>query len=298
MFNTQIGKPIGLLGGNSKTKLYLLDPDDKKYKDQIDKIKNSKTKRSNIKCCRYHSLKCDRIECCNRCPYYYTSDSDDDIEDFGMKEFTTKLDISPLPDLENRFIEYIAGPSGSGKSTMATDLAHKYQKEFPKRKIFIFSRTDAKNDPAYKDLRFKQFKINDELINNPLDITKEVSKNGCLLIFDDCGTIHDEALKKEIEKLICDAMEVGRKLQVCLIITNHLVIPNERKFARTMMNELTNFTFFPKSGSGQQITYALKTYFGLSKKQIERLLQLDSRYVRISKGYPQYVQYAHGANIL
>lgn len=295
MLNTHFGRPIGLING--KLPLYLVDPDSDKFKVQINKIKNSKIKKV-IKCCRYHTEKCEKYgECCNRCPTFYQS-SEEDIEDFGTKEYHTTQQIIPLPDFTNRFIEYIAGPSGSGKSTMSVSLALEYQKEFPNRKVFIFSRTNAKDDPAYKNLKFKQFIINEELITNPIDITKECSKNGCLLIFDDCGTINNEALKKEIEKLICDAAEVGRKLQISMIITNHLIIPNERKFARTLFNELTTFTFFPKSGSSQQITYSLKTYFGLNKKQIEKILHLDSRYVRISKGYPQFLQYSHGAQIL
>lgn len=295
MLNTHFGRPIGRI--DNKLTLYIVDPDSDKFKAQINKIKGSKIKKS-IKCCRYHGIKCNEYgECCNRCPTFYES-SEEDIEDFGMKEYHTNNEIKPLPDFTQRFVEYIAGPSGSGKSTMSVSLAKEYQREFPNKKIFIFSRTKAKDDPAYKDLKYKQFLIDEELLNNPLDITKEVSKDGCLLIFDDCGTIPNEALKKEIERIICDAAEVGRKLQVSMIITNHLVIPTDKKFARTLLNEMTTFSCFPKSGSAQQINYAAKTYFGLSRKQIENILHLNSRYVRINKGYPQFIQYSKGANIL
>jgi len=297
MLSTHFGKPIGRLE-NTKTILHIIDPDSDIYKKQIEKIKKSRIQKIS-KCCRYHSLSyCKTTECCNRCPIHYESDSDEELEDMGTKEFHIKGNIIPLPDFGQRFNEYIAGPSGSGKTTMGVLLATEFQKAFPQKKIFVFSRTEAKKDPAYKNLKIKQIFIDEDLLTNPIDITKEVSQKGCLIIFDDCGTIRDDKIRKEVEKLMCDSMEVGRKLDVNMIITNHLVIPNEKKFARTLFNELTTFLFFPKSGSSQQIMYSLQTYFGLSKSQILKILQLDSRWVRISKGYPNYILYSHGALIL
>jgi hypothetical protein len=93
-------------------------------------------------------------------------------------------------------------------------------------------------------------------------------------------------------------MEVGRKLNCNMIITNHLVIPNEKKFARTLLNEINMISLFPKSGSSQQIKYALKTYWGMNNKQIDKILDLKSRWVIISKTYPQYVLYENGCFIL
>jgi hypothetical protein len=64
------------------------------------------------------------------------------------------------------------------------------------------------------------------------------------------------------------------------------------------MNEMQSMTVFPKSGSAQQIKYALKTYFGLDKNQIENIINLPSRWVTIFKGFPQTVMYENGAFIL
>ena len=206
--------------------------------------------------------------------------------------------LIPLPDPNNRFISYIAGPSGSGKSTYASELAEQFKKIHPNKKIFIFSRTEAKDDPAYKKLKPIQIEINEDLLENPIDITTEMSEGGCLVIFDDCETIHNEALKREVQKLIMDGLEVGRKLNLNMIITNHLIIPNNKAFGRVLLNEIQQLTVFPKSGSAKQINYALNEYFGLDRKQLKEIFTLKSRWVTVSKTYPQYVMYSGGAYIL
>ncbi len=219
------------------------------------------------------------------------SDSDDATE----VEFDGKL--SPILDVEQRSVVYVAGPSGSGKTTYAIKLIKNYLRVFPEKDFYLFSRTAYQDDKAYDGMRVQQVKIDENLLDHPIDIEKEL-RGGSILLFDDCNTIQNDKVKKQIDKLMADIMEVGRKLDITIIITNHLIIPNERKMARTLLNEAQIMTVFPKSGSTQQISYALKTYFGLNKKQIERLLQLPSRWVTIYKDYPMCVMYENGAYIL
>ncbi len=206
------------------------------------------------------------------------------------------IQLTPIPNLEARSVDYVAGPSGSGKSTIASGMAHEFKKVYPKKPIYIFSRTDARDDPAYAKLNPLQIDL-ESLVQEPFDVTTEIP-GGCLMIFDDCQTIQNDKMKKEIDKLMEDCMEIGRKLGCWMIISNHLVIPNEKKLARTIMNELHTLTVFPKSGSSQQIRYALKTYFGLTNNQIDKILALKSRWVKISKSYPMYVLHSGGAYIL
>lgn len=217
-----------------------------------------------------------------------------------IADIESESKITPLPNTEKRFSEYIAAPSGGGKTYLATGLIKEYANVYPDKLVYVFSRGDIDDDPAFNDIECTQIPINEDLLENQLDIVEmaKESGNGCVFVFDDCGTISDCALRKEVERIICDILEVGRKYDVNIIVTNHLIIPNERKFARTIMNELTVLTIYPKCGSVQQITHALKTYWGLNKNQIQKILELDSRWVRISKGYPQYVLYEYGAYIL
>lgn len=220
-------------------------------------------------------------------------EEDEDFKEISMREGV----MQPLMNPKQRSVTYIAGPAGSGKTTYALDLIKRYKKMFPKKLFCLFSRTDYESDPAFGDLKPCQISIDESLLENPIDITEEL-EGGSIILFDDCNTIQNDALKKMVEKLMADAMEIGRKLDINMVVTNHLVIPNEKKSARTIMNELNTMTIFPKSGSSQQIMYALKNYFGLSKEQIVEILNLPSRWVTISKSYPMYVIYDKGAYIL
>jgi hypothetical protein len=224
-------------------------------------------------------------------------DSDQDYDELGTVFSIDDGKLEPRLDPYERSVNYIGGPSGAGKSSYAATLVRAYVKLFPEKPFYLFSRTNAKDDRAFEGLRPIQITINESLLTNPIDITKEL-QGGSILLFDDCNTIQNEALKKNIDKLMADIMEVGRKLDITIIITNHLIIPNEKKIARTIMNEMQSLTFFPKAGAAQQVTYALKTYFGLFPKQINEIMQLQSRWVTINKKYPNYVLYDHGCFIL
>jgi len=293
MLSLQKGRPIAK-GDNKKIILSIYDED-------------ANDEKGCGECCRHCDPRlCPRKPCCNYCKIYYDSDSEDElIRPRGQGKLNTDSYVAPLgtkliplPDLTDRFVDYVAGPSGSGKSTIASILSHGFRKVYPKKPIYIFSRTQANKDPAFAKLKPIQIAIDEDIIEDPIDITKEIKEGGGLMIFDDCNTIQNDKLRKEVEKLMSDAMEVGRKLNCNIIITSHLIIPNEKKLARTILNEMHNLTIFPKSGSSQQIRYALKNYFGLNNKQIDRILQLKSRWVRISKTYPQYVLFDKGAYIL
>lgn len=298
MLSLTKGKPIAKSTPESKKKIFLSIYD----KDYHPNYNSKKQRKKN--CCKYHDeYDCEDEPCCDKCNIYYETDSEEDYssedDEIGKVYHVPKgCKLVALPDVLNRFVFYIAGPAGSGKSYMAANIAKEYHKVFPKRPIYMFSRTKASEDPAYRGIKLIQIVINELLIEDPIDITEEIEPGGALMIFDDCGTIHNDKIKREIEKLMTDSMEISRKMDVSLIITNHLVLPNEKKFARTVMNELNTLTVFPKSGSAQGIRYALKTYFGLTTKQIDDIISLDSRWVQISKGYPQYVLYDKGAYIL
>jgi hypothetical protein len=326
MFSLTEGRPIAKTDKPKPIILSIVDPDTVKIRKQQKSKKVTKPK----KCCKWHDKMCRKEPCCKKCDMWefeeelnsenyseeedITEDSSSSYEEreieyikgpsgSGMKvgimtTFNSKKKLHPIPDLETRFIEYVAGPSGSGKSTIASELAMQFKNVYPNKPIYIFSRTDCRKDPAFAMLKPIQIAVDESLIDDPIDITQEISETGCLIIFDDCQTIHNDKIKKEVDKLMVDAMEVGRKLNCNMIITNHLVIPNEKKLARTIMNEMNMLTVFPKSGSAQQIKYTLETYWGMNNKQIKDILAINSRWLRISKNYPQYVLWDNGAKIL
>jgi Cdc6-like AAA superfamily ATPase len=217
--------------------------------------------------------------------------------DSEIQNCIKNIKLEPRLNPYERSVSYIAGPSGSGKTTYALNLIRPYLELFPDKPFFLFSRTDYRDDPAFKNLKPMQIPINDSMLTHPIDITEEL-RGGSIVLFDDCNTLQDDKLKKAIEKLMNDILEVGRKLDITIIITSHLVIPNDKKMARTILNEMQSLTVFPKCGSSQQIRYCLKTYYGINNKQIDNILSLKSRWVTISKSYPNYVLYENGCFIL
>jgi len=193
-------------------------------------------------------------------------------------------------------VSYIAGPSGSGKSTYAAMLIKSFKKEHPKANIYGFSRTNLKEDPAFSKLKILQVRLDNSIITDPINI--QDMEKGSMVVFDDVGTIADNNIRNAVFHTMEDIMEVGRRMNLFVVITNHLVNPNDKKFGRTVMNEMQSFTFFPRSGSSAQIIYALKTYCGFDAKQIKEVMKLPSRWVTVFRGYGTTVMHLHGAYVL
>jgi hypothetical protein len=287
MLNFKRGRPLAKISGGQLNGEIIY----------IDREEDNDQKYGGCCNCKKCSKKCIIKPCCKKCKVYYEDSESSESEDIGDNFEIEDGKLLPIPKVNERSVDFIAGPSGSGKSTYASQLATSFKKIYPEKDFFIFSRTDAKNDPAFSRLRPIQIKIDESIVDNPIDITKELT-GGCLILFDDCNTVQDDKQKKAIDKLMADIMEVGRKLNIWIIMTNHLVIPNEKKIARTILNEMQSLTVFPKSGSTQQIRYCLKQYYGLNNKQINEIISLPSRWVTIYKDYPMSVLYDKGAFIL
>lgn len=306
MLSTEIGTPIAKIKEpNNKVKILgLVDPYNKEDAKEIEKLKlkNKKVKKPIKKCCKYHSKKyCEYDECCSMCPYFYSeSESEEEEKNINLvKEFYSKQQLIPLPNLEKRFVEYIAGPAGSGKSTISAGLAQEFKRTYPEKSILIFCRCDVKNDPAYKKLNPKQFQLTNDIVINPIDIEKELNPKGSLVIFDDTESVIDKKIHDAVQKLIIDTLVCGRKMDCNVIVTSHLIIPQSGKFySRNLLNEVDTVTVFPRGGAKNQIEYALKTYWSLDKDEIDKLLKIDSRWIRVTKSHPRYVEYEHGAYIL
>ena len=71
-----------------------------------------------------------------------------------------------------------------------------------------------------------------------------------------------------------------------------------KKLQELVLNEMENLIIFPKSGSSYQIKYVLRQYYGLNNTQINKILNLDSRYVLVKKNYPLTVVSEHRAYTL
>lgn len=194
-----------------------------------------------------------------------------------------KIIVFPDPSRATRM--YTGGPSGSGKSTTEANWVRQYSKMNPDNKIFLFKRDDD-FDPAYIGID-----IEDRI--SPKTDLNELSDS--MLIFDDIAEIQDEVERVQTNFLLKDALKNGRKKNISVACSNHLLYDGNR--TKDMLYQCDKLIIFPGS-SNYMIENLCKKYVGMGKKAIDRLLSLPSRWVMISKKYPQYVVYETGAYIL
>lgn len=197
----------------------------------------------------------------------------------------------PNTNLERECL-YIAGPSGSGKSTYLNKYVKQYKKRYPDNEVYIFSR--VADDKTLRDNKFiKHIPIDEDLLDDPID-NSELEDS--IAIFDDIDTIREKPLRDAISDLRNDLLETGRHHKVTLLCTSHLLMDHNK--TRTLLNEATSVTFFPNSGQAYHVKRFLKEYCGLDKAQIDRILQLPSRWVTIGKTAPMYILYDKGCYLI
>ncbi len=201
--------------------------------------------------------------------------------------------IVPLPSRDYRQIIYVSAPSGAGKSTYCASYAKEYHRLFPKNEILVFSRlpSDKVIDAIPK---VKRIEINEEMLNEPIDPNTEM-KN-CLVIFDDIDTIRDEALRKEVQRLRSDIMEIGRHESTYCASTSHMLL--NYKESRVLINESHQVTIFTDFTSAHHMDRYLKEYAGLSPQNIEMVKNLPSRWVTVNQKGPRYLLYEKGILLL
>lgn len=200
--------------------------------------------------------------------------------------------LEPILDDRGRSITYICGASGSGKSTMAKGLITNFNRMFPESQVYLFSKVST--DPAFDDLEkqkiITRIPIDEQLAIEPINVLEDIEE-WSLVIFDDIDTIIDKNILKAVNNIKLQILEIGRHKNIYCIVTSHLITTSDRAGTRTMMNEMHNLVIFPKGGgSVYQQRYCLKNYLGFNNRQIDEILNTsDSRWVWISKNYPQYV---------
>lgn len=227
-----------------------------------------------------------------------------DLDSYINEKFLSRdVKLEPvirIPDGKVISAVLIAGPQGSGKSYLTANVIKNYLEEVPEATIWYFSSTNLDDDPAYEDIPNMIQVItdpnNEKYIGAVLDLdftSHNMFSFGDLFIFDDCNTIHDEVIREKVFSYMVQLLETGRKLGFTPLITSHLINPNDKKFGRILLNEMTDLVVFPVGGSIKQIRYALDNYFGFDKKQIMDVIQARSRWVWIHKCAPQYIITEH-----
>jgi len=195
--------------------------------------------------------------------------------------------MTPVPNIDKeRDVLYIAGPSGSGKSTYTRRYLINYLKMYPENKIYIFS--CVASDEAFNDLPNVQRIPLDESLSG---INMDHLTDSCC-VFDDIDVIASEKVRKILQNLRDQTLEIGRHNRITVCATSHQL--TNYKTTRVLLNEATAVTVFPKQGSGYHIKRYLKEYVGLETKAVQRLFDLPSRWITISRIAPMFVLHEKG----
>lgn len=208
---------------------------------------------------------------------------EDPCEELDIVESEDKT-IVPTPHRDMRDVFLIFGPSGSGKSHFAALYMKEYQKQYPKRTVFLFSNVD-------QDEHFNSSVVRINL--SSLDVHEDLKKTGLfddsLVIFDDIETIMDNRTRIYVQKLMMDLLTTGRHSNTSVIVIAHVLVGKQRDMIRAMITEARCITFFPKSGQFRQINQLLEKDLGLDTRTIRKLFKIKSRWVCLSVTGSPYV---------
>ena len=217
------------------------------------------------------------------------------LEEFGKKKERFILrgggKLQVLPDFSRIEKLYICGISGSGKSTFSARWIKEYLRKYRTNEFYILSSIDEdevldKNlDPIRVDV--------DNLEDNPLDF-EEI--NNSIVLFDDCATISSAKTRKMCLGLLDHLLECGRHFNTTVINTSHVIM--DYRNSRKILNEATSVVIFPKAGSNVQNINYMTNYCGFNTVQINKILNLPSRWVLIRRTFPQMIIHEKGSYLI
>jgi hypothetical protein len=213
--------------------------------------------------------------------------------------------LIPLPvenvDEEQNERLYITGASGSGKSTYINNWLKMYLKVNRASKIFVFSKKDEDKslDEGIPTRNMMRIALDESFLEDEslsTDDLKDPRGGRTCVVFDDIESVKNKDVLKEVRRLRDELLETGRSDKLDLIVVTHQIM--NWKETKTVINESTSVTVYPRSGTAHAINSFLERYLGLDRNTRKRILSLPSRWVTISKSAPRYVLFEKGAFLL
>lgn len=212
-----------------------------------------------------------------------------------MNSFKSK--VFQLPKKENQqlfplpngyYNLFVSGPSGSGKSFFISQWLNDIKSYSKKSQFYVFSK--VQDDPAYKPLNPIYIKLDETIVVRPLECTEFAGTADVpnILIFDDTEQLNNRTLSKALFDFMSLALETGRHHHLRCIVVSHILLNSN--YTKRPLNESNYITLFPNSNFSAIRSY-LHRYLGYTKEQINSIRDMGktSRWIMISRSYPQYV---------
>lgn len=201
-----------------------------------------------------------------------------------------KAVIEVIPDIRTkdrvgRVVYYCSGISGAGKSYFIANILKNYNKMEKNNEIYIF--TDNSNTKAYDDTKLDINYIDisnyegDEMLtlNDFID-----GNNGCIVVFDD---YQNNDYANNIRKTRNELLENGRAHKISVVDCSHLF--SDGQHSRKPLNEANYYVVYPKYTRKIQVQEGLIKKLGMSKKDVDEILKVPSRWVCVSTSSPFYI---------
>lgn len=185
-----------------------------------------------------------------------------------------KASLFPLPEEGKSERVYICGISGSGKSYFAGEYIKQYLRIHKKNNFLLTSQIE---EDAVLD-KLEPDRISpDELLEDGVEL-EEVKDS--IWLFDDIFSLENKKDRLDMISIVDNLAETSRHDNISLVITSHLISTGQT--SRRVLNEATKIVLFPRNNK-KQIKYFLDKYEFFKKDDIDRILNLNSRWVMINK---------------
>lgn len=196
----------------------------------------------------------------------------------GVNEMTPVGQFEPFHSGDQ--IIYIAAPRGAGKSTFC-NIYIRHFADATDGRVFLVSRFEE--DPSIT-LPPRSMRLS---IPDLAEVEMSDLKNSLLV----CDDVHSSSFSKAqssfLSSFIKDVIENSRHYNLSCLITSHLITDYAK--TRAILNEMSAIVVYPLYGAEWQMRQALENYVGMSKPQIEKVLQSPDRWVMVRCRYPKYV---------
>ena len=216
-----------------------------------------------------------------------------DDDGFSNIELKAGEEFTLMPSKTGRTIWYITAPSGAGKSYLSKQIIQEYHKQHQKNPVYVFSSLES--DPTLDTLKYiKRIKISrPEFLES--ELTAEDFKDS-LVLYDDIDCISDRKKLKKVQDSLNSILQTGRHFNCSCIYTSHASTSGNA--TKMILNESHIIVLFPSCAGGKMLKYIGEQYLGLSKKQIERMKDLKSRWFAVVRQYPRAIITQHEVSLL